>query len=232
MLPRVLEPEVMETLQEAVDYDRMDHSQVNAAFVDDLLAAARQVESWTPDEPRKILDVGTGTARIPILLCQQQPDWRVVAIDLAASMLQIAQRNVIQAQLQQSIRLEDVDAKGLPFSDGEFDAVMSNTIVHHIPEPGPAIAEMVRVLRPGGLLFLRDLFRPGSEAEVEALVELHTVGSNAHQKQLFRQSLQAALTVDEVGELLEKLSLPRSWVRPTSDRHWTISGCKPVESST
>lgn len=232
MLPRVLEPEVMETLQEAVDYDRMDHSQVNAAFVDDLLAAARQVESWTPDEPRKILDVGTGTARIPILLCQQQPDWRVVAIDLAASMLQIAQRNVIQAQLQQSIRLEDVDAKGLPFSDGEFDAVMSNSIVHHIPEPGPAIAEMVRVLRPGGLLFLRDLFRPGSEAEVEALVELHTVGSNAHQKQLFRQSLQAALTVDEVGELLEKLSLPRSWVRPTSDRHWTISGCKPVESST
>lgn len=232
MLPRVLEPEIMETLQEAVDYDRMDHSQVNAAFVDDLLAAARQVESWTPDEPRKILDVGTGTARIPILLCQQQPDWRVVAIDLAASMLQIAQRNVIQAQLQQSIRLEDVDAKGLPFSDGEFDAVMSNSIVHHIPEPGPAIAEMVRVLRPGGLLFLRDLFRPGSEAEVEALVELHTVGSNAHQKQLFRQSLQAALTVDEVGELLEKLSLPRSWVRPTSDRHWTISGCKPVESST
>lgn len=232
MLPRVLEPEVMETLQEAVDYDRMDHSQVNAAFVDDLLAAGGQLESGTPGESRRILDVGTGTARIPILLCQQQPDWRVVAIDLAASMLQIAQRNVIQAQLQQSIRLEDVDAKGLPFSDGEFDAVMSNSIVHHIPEPGPAIAEMVRVLRPGGLLFLRDLFRPGSEAEVEALVELHTVGSNAHQKQLFRQSLQAALTVDEVGELLEKLSLPRSWVRPTSDRHWTISGCKPVESST
>ncbi|MEZ6147292.1 MAG: class I SAM-dependent methyltransferase [Planctomycetaceae bacterium] len=66
-----------------------------------------------------------------------------------------------------------VDGKSLPYEPGEFDVVMSNSIVHHIPEPFEALREMRRVVRPGGLLFVRDLLRPDSEAEVERLVTLH-----------------------------------------------------------
>ena len=63
-----------------------------------------------------------------------------------------------------------MDAKGLNFADGEFDTVFSNTILHHIPDPRPFLREARRVLRPGGTLLVRDLFRPPSREQLEALV--------------------------------------------------------------
>src|SRR5271166_2066683 len=102
MLPRVLEPEVMDSAAEAHDYDAMDHSTVNRVFVADFLAA------WAGQNP--ILDVGTGTAQIPIELCRRAPA-RVVGIDLAGHMLEVGRQNVLRAGLQDRIRLEQVDAK-------------------------------------------------------------------------------------------------------------------------
>ena len=81
MLSRVLENEAMDTFEEAVDYDRMDHSAVNARFVADFLKA------HGPCRGGEILDIGTGTARIPVLLCQTDPNARVIAIDLSEPML-------------------------------------------------------------------------------------------------------------------------------------------------
>src|SRR5947207_183966 len=81
-LVRVLEPEVMDTPEEARDYDAMDHSAVNRLFVDDLLAAG-VVPATADDQPvAEILDLGTGTALIPIELCRRCADCRVMAVDL------------------------------------------------------------------------------------------------------------------------------------------------------
>src|SRR6516162_4717983 len=102
-LTRVLEPEVMDTPEEARDYDAMDHGTVNRAFVTDFLAA------WDGANP--ILDMGTGTAQIPIELCRRAKTAEVVAIDLAESMLRVGRHNVEAAGLVGRIRLERVDAK-------------------------------------------------------------------------------------------------------------------------
>jgi ubiquinone/menaquinone biosynthesis C-methylase UbiE len=213
MLPRVLETEVMDTAEDARAYDLMDHTAVNRLFVDDFLAI------WSGINP--ILDVGTGTAQIPIALCRQSDTARVVAIDLAGEMLTVAQRNVARASLQKRIRLEACDAKSLPWADGTFLAVMSNSIVHHIPEPGAVLAEMVRVLAPGGALFVRDLLRPDSEEALRHLVQSYTVGCDDYQRQLFADSLRAALTLAEVRALAVSLGIDAAEVRQTSDRHWT-----------
>jgi 2-polyprenyl-3-methyl-5-hydroxy-6-metoxy-1,4-benzoquinol methylase len=101
--------------------------------------------------------------------------------------------------------------------------VMSNSIVHHIPDPIDVFHEMRRVIRPGGVLFVRDLMRPESNEIVEHFVSTYTVDENAHQQQLFRQSLHAALTVDEVRELLQAANFDPNAVQATSDRHWTIA---------
>ena len=79
---RVLEPEGMDSDEEARDYDAMDHRAVNAAFCQDL-------EALTPDLGAT-LDVGTGTALIPVAICGRHPDARVIAVDLARSMLTVA----------------------------------------------------------------------------------------------------------------------------------------------
>ena len=219
MFPRVLEVEVMDTVAEACDYDRMDHRAVNALFVGDLRAAVGRSlagESW--------LDVGTGTAQIPIELAQQEEGVRIVGIDLAREMLRLGEQNVAAAGFQDRIALQWVDAKQMPFASGQFRGVMSNSIVHHIPEPLQVLREMVRVLQPGGWLFVRDLLRPRSETERQQLVAQHAVGANTHQRQMFSDSLGAALTLEEVADLLIGCGLPARWVQQTSDRHWTVCG--------
>lgn len=225
MLSRILEPEVMDSEAEAVDYDSMDHSEVNRRFVDHLLES-RLPDEGTEDQPLHILDVGTGTALIPLELCGRDVPIRVTAVDLAAHMLQLGQRNVIRSGLQSRIKLEQVDAKRLPYRDSSFDWVISNSIVHHIPEPLDALREMVRVLKPNGLLFVRDLLRPIDTATLKHLVATYAGDANAHQQQMFGDSLHAALNLEEVGGLLSTLGLPSDWVTQTTDRHWTIRGRK------
>jgi SAM-dependent methyltransferase len=240
MLSRMLEPEVMDSRQDAWDYDSMDHAEVNRRFVEDLLAAGlmdRQEasranphpatfpqgegEDTDDEEPLLVLDLGTGTAQIPIELCQRTDDVRVMAADAAISMLDLARLNVEIAGLRERIQLDHADAKRMAYRDRMFDAVISNSIVHHIPEPRIVLAEAVRVTKLGGLLFFRDLLRPANDGEVEQLVERYAAGCNDHQRQLFRDSLHAALTFEEMRELVGELGFAAESVQPTSDRHWT-----------
>ena len=234
MLERVLEPEVMDSAEEARDYDSMDHAAVNTLFCDDFLAFA------TSRGLARIVDFGTGTALIPIELCGRAAGFEVVAIDLSEHMLVLGRENVARVGLSDRVHLERVDAKGTPYEDGAFSATISNSIVHHIPEPARAFAEMWRVTKKGGLLFVRDLHRPDDHAEVDRLVALYggdprgdppadaeRTASFEHQRALFRASLCAALTVEEVADMLAPLGIPTSAVKLTSDRHWTLACEKP-----
>ena len=227
MLPRSLEPEVMDSPDEAIDYDAMDHSEVNRIFVDDFLTAvlsgplADRLED--AGDPLEILDVGTGTAQIPIELCRRDVTCRVTAVDLAAEMIKLAERNVGNAGLTDRIRLQRLDAKQLPDPDNRFDAVISNSIVHHIPRPASVLGEMFRVLCPGGLLFVRDLLRPNDLPAVDHLVSTYAGDANPHQQRMFRESLHAALAVDEIRALIGQLGHAPESVRHTTDRHWTLA---------
>jgi ubiquinone/menaquinone biosynthesis C-methylase UbiE len=217
-LQRVLETEVMDNLEEARDYDAMDHSEVNRLFVDDLLAAG--------EIKGDVLDLGTGTALIPIELCQRLEDqsfeeYRVMAADLSTSMLDLARYNVEVRGLTNRIQLDHVDAKELHYEDDQFDIVISNSIVHHIPEPVGVLQEAIRVVKPAGLLFFRDLMRPASDDDVERLVQTYAGDENDHQRQMFDDSLRAALSVDEIRDLIVQLGFNSDSVQPTSDRHWT-----------
>lgn len=219
-LSRKLEPEVMDTAEEACDYDSMDHSEVNRLLVTDLLAAGLP----GPD----VLDLGTGTAQIPIELCRRCDSCRVLAVDLSVHMLDLARRNVEIAGLINRIQLGKIDAKRLAFADGTFHVVMSNSIIHHIPEPAQVLAEAVRVAAAGARIYFRDLLRPENTASVETLVEQYAGRANEHQKQMFEDSLRAALSLEEIRELVEQLGFAGESVQATSDRHWTWNATQPT----
>jgi ubiquinone/menaquinone biosynthesis C-methylase UbiE len=228
-LPRTLEVEVMDTEEEAREYDAMDHTEVNARFVHDLLAFRPHVG--------EVLDVGTGTARIPIELCERASTASVVAIDLADHMLARARSNIARAKLEGRILLEKRDAKSAGWADGRFDLVISNTILHHIPDPTELVREMWRLTAKGGGIFLRDLVRPEAAANVRSLVERYggspasedpgEVTSHRRQVALFEASLHAALTLDEIRARVRAVGIPDAAVTMTSDRHWTLAHTKP-----
>jgi ubiquinone/menaquinone biosynthesis C-methylase UbiE len=168
-----------------------------------------------------VIDVGTGTAQIPIELCRRFKACRVMAVDAAANMLELARYNVEAAGLIERIQLVKSDAKTLGFADAFFDVVMSNSIVHHIPEPRTILHQAVRVVKPGGLVFFRDLLRPQSKQRLDELVQTYAGQENAHARQMFADSLHAALSLDEVRGLVAPLGCSPDTVQQTSDRHWT-----------
>lgn len=219
MLDRVLEPEVMDTPWEAADYDAMDHAAVNWAFVSDFIRFAPKLRG-------PVLDVGTGTALIPIELARWVPGLSIVAVDAAAAMIRLAAFNVKVAEMFDRIATRVVNARNLPFADGEFPAVISNSIVHHIAEPEVVVAEMVRVCRPGGAIFVRDLARPVDLPTLESQVETYAGGANPQQRKMFAESLHAALTVEEVRGLVAVHGFAAASVAMTSDRHWTWAAVK------
>ncbi len=210
----------MDTFEEAFEYDSMDHSQVNEVFCNDFFAARSLTDGV------QILDVGTGTAQIPIEICKRNPNLKITAIDLAESMLELGNKNIKSSGLQASITLGKVDSKKMPYPDESFDQVISNSIIHHIPNPLECFKEMIRVTKKGGLLFVRDLLRPLLENELLAIVKMHASDATPKQKQLFTDSLHASLSLGEVREMVKLFGFDASTVVQSSNRHWTFTAKK------
>ena len=177
-----------------------------------------------------ILDAGTGTARIPIAISQMRPTWELTCIDLSANMLKVGAENVSKAEVRSQITLELIDAKAMPYPESYFDMVISNSIIHHLPDPLPFLREIKRVLKPNGAIFLRDLLGPMDEETRHNLVEMYAGDCNWHQKQLFSDSRKAAFTLAEVEMMVETAGLEGLRIYESSDRHWTAERvwCKTV----
>ena len=213
-MKRILEPEVMDTREEAKAYDAMDHSAVNTAFVERVIELGASEGHF--------LDLGTGPAQIPIFLAQRCPNLRITGIDLSVSMLTLGEQYVAEAGLADRIALECVDAKALSYPDLSFDGVISNSIIHHLPDPMAAFREISRVIRPRGLIFIRDLMRPDTPKAAQALVDRYAADDTPYQKKLFYDSFLAALTIPEIEAMLAQTNLADAIVVQSSDRHWSI----------
>ncbi len=98
------------------------------------------------------------------------------------SMLEVARYNIAVASLETRIQLHHADAKSIPLEDAMFDTVLSNSLIHHVPEPAVIVAQIARLTKPGGRIFVRDLYRPDTLAEIDDLVE-RIVGQEAAEAQ-------------------------------------------------
>ena len=174
----------------------------------------------------RVLDVGCGTGALLRELNRRHPDVHLSGVDPVAAMLDVARR-----RLPPSVELREGWAERLLYADRTFDVVISNSILHHIPEPRGVIEEMVRVTAPGGILFHRDLCRPSHEAEVDRLVSTYAAGATPCQQKLLADSLRAALTLEEVRTLLVEFGFSVGTVQSSSDRHWTWFASKSVGPS-
>ncbi len=221
-MKRILEPEYMDDEQEAMDYDAMDHRDVNTAFVE------RMAELGFSG---RILDLGCGPGHIPPLIVDRLPQVRqVTGLDAASSMLTLAERRRASASRPEAITYTQGDAKGLPFADNSFDGVVSNTVLHHIPDPLPFLKEANRVLKGCGGLLIRDLFRPDDLDCVQRLVDLHAGGASEEQRALFHASLCAALTPEELTQVAQEAGITNFEVVVDSDRHMSLQR-RPRQSS-
>lgn len=197
--------------------DLRDYFEQLAQSWDDLQPANRvEVLSQllTPFESplsstQAILEVGTGTGALRIPLQERAPSATIVSIDLARAMLQRARQRCPTAILVQA------DVHHLPFRftpprHSGFDLVVCHNSFPHFADKPAALAELARILRPGGnLLILHDL----SREEVNAI---HGAGGEAIQKDLLPPG-------SEVARMLKEARFTRVQVEDTEERY-VVSG--------
>jgi demethylmenaquinone methyltransferase/2-methoxy-6-polyprenyl-1,4-benzoquinol methylase len=118
-----------------------------------------------------VLDVATGTAAVARELVRQK-DCYVVGIDQSAEMLEEGRRRVALAAATEKVRLQQGDARSLPFADGQFDALTFTYLLRYVDDPAATLRELARVVKPGGTIaglefgVPRGIWRPLWEAWV------------------------------------------------------------------
>ncbi|HTM11718.1 MAG TPA: class I SAM-dependent methyltransferase, partial [Bryobacteraceae bacterium] len=146
-LPRVLEAEVMSSVEEAGAYDEMDFSTTDLLFAE----RAAQLVSGASGPVDLIADLGSGNAKIPLAMCPLLPGaTRVCAVEMSPEMLAVAARNRARdGVLPGRLQLVTADVKHMPFADRSVGMITSNSLVHHIPDPRVVFLEIARIARPG-----------------------------------------------------------------------------------
>ena len=122
-------------------------------YADQVLVAQHILSAIAPQTDPLVLDVGVGTGRVPLLLARNAGfHGHTTGIDASRRMLAVAREKVTAGGFENYITLLRGDASPLPFLDGHFDVVTCLEALEFLPNPATALAEMTRVLRPGGLL--------------------------------------------------------------------------------
>jgi ubiquinone/menaquinone biosynthesis C-methylase UbiE len=135
-------------VKDASSYDHVTRSYDHYTEMYTAPLAERILELGVVSDRDRVLDVATGTGIVALLAATKLGSDRVTGVDLSDGMLQKAAEKAAGAGLRLTFQKADAEALALP--DGSFDVVVSLFGLMHFPHPNRAIAEMFRVLRPGG----------------------------------------------------------------------------------
>ncbi len=170
-----------------------------------------------------IVDLGCGPGNISFRLARALPQAKVLGLDGAATMVALAQERrqrhlgewpqlrFEQVRLPLTLtttRKEVTSPGGAPVEalGGPFAAVVSNSLLHHLHDPLVLWQAVGQLAAPGATVYIKDLRRPASAAEADALTERYAAGAPAVLRRDFRASLAAAFTAAEVQAQLAQAS--------------------------
>jgi demethylmenaquinone methyltransferase / 2-methoxy-6-polyprenyl-1,4-benzoquinol methylase len=112
------------------------------------------------ENPIYILDVATGTADMAILACRMIPNVKIAGIDISQNMLDLGQKKIEKEGLDSRIHLQRGDSETINYGENTFDAVMVAFGVRNFENLEKGLAEMLRVLKPGGRLVVLEFSQP------------------------------------------------------------------------
>jgi 2-polyprenyl-3-methyl-5-hydroxy-6-metoxy-1,4-benzoquinol methylase len=169
------------------------------------------------------VDLGCGPGDIPLRVARRHPTCSVTGIDASQPMITYAEQAVKKAGFHDRVqflcqRFQDVNLSP------PADAMISNSLVHHVPNPLRFWYCLKTLLKPGSPILVMDLLRPESPEAAKAIVDAQAAGEPERLRQDFFHSLLAAFTEDEVAAHLAELNFSRLQVDVPDDRHWIVFG--------
>jgi SAM-dependent methyltransferase len=173
---------------------------------------ARFVDAVQAGPDTTILDVACGPGIVTAGLAAQAR--AVVAFDLTPEMLLQARDRCAKAGLT-NVTFKQGNATSLPFPDNSFDGVVTRLSVHHFDAPRLVLAEMFRVLRPGGKFVLADVVSSADAAEAELHNAIEVLRDPSHVRMLPVAELTAMIS--DAGFAIEAQS---TWDQPRKFEEW------------
>jgi SAM-dependent methyltransferase len=225
---RQLEPELMDTPEQAAAYAGADFRDSNRLFI-------RLLEQHWPERGRArregcaAIDLGCGPGDILVRFLRAWPHARCLGVDGSAAMLEEARRVLSAADAvadRATLAHSVIPDPNLGASC--FDLILSNSLLHHLHHPEVLWDSIKQLARPGAFVLVMDLLRPPEPSWVEALVKTYAAGEPKVLCDDFRHSLRAAFEPAEVQAQLKAAELDAMLeVRVVSDRHLAVWGTLP-----
>jgi len=165
-----------------------------------------------------ILDVACGPGIVTAAMAGRAKS--VIAFDATPAMLDRARKRCAGAGLD-NVRFEQGDAAAMPFDAAAFDGIVTRLAVHHFLEPGRVLAEMYRVLRPGGILVIADVISSENADEAALHNAIEVIRDPSHIRMLPASELTK--TIAEAGyEIIQEDTWDKwrefeEWMRIAND---------------
>ncbi len=219
---RTPEPELMTDLEQVEAYAAADFDASDAAFVADFVA---RFGDSLAERPGPILDLGCGPGNITFRLARALPGREIIGVDGSTAMIAKARDRQRRTEDGERIRFVEARLPSEALGRGAYAAVVSNSLLHHLPDPDVLWSSIAQAAAPGAPVFVGDLRRPPSPEAARALMERYTADEAALLREDFLASLHAAFEADEVRRQIEVAGLDLR-VYERGDRYLTIAGTR------
>ena len=138
------------------NYDFLNHF---LSFGIDIGWRKKAIQLLKQDNPKLILDVATGTGDFAIQALKLNPE-KVIGVDISEGMLDVGRKKMINRGYDKVIELRSGDSENLPFEENKFDAIIVAFGVRNFEDLQKGLAEMLRVLKPGGRVVVLEFSKP------------------------------------------------------------------------
>jgi len=182
-------------------------------------------ERFPPFAGGRVIDLGCGSADVTIRFVRAFSEVTALGVDGSEAMLAFGRRHVREAGLDSRITLEHRFLPDPALETRSFDAVICNSLLHHIADP-VALWRFARICaKPGASILLVDLVRPANHETVLRLVQENAQDAGPVLQRDFVASLHAAYTVPEVREQLRAAELDGFEIDQVDELHFVAWGC-------
>lgn len=219
---RIPEPELMTEVDQAAAYAAADFATAHQALVDDLVG---RFPAELAVDGLRVLDLGCGPGDFTVRVARAVPGAEVVGVDGSAAMLDAAAPTLAAADdVVDRVRLRRRLLPDDELAGERWDVVVSNSLLHHLADPGVLWRTVRDCAVPGAPVFVSDLRRPATTDDADAIVARYAADEPEVLRRDFAASLRAAFTPDEVRAQLAEAGLDGLVVEAVSDRHLVVTG--------
>ena len=213
------EPELMDSEAQTIAYAEADFEEANTLFTENFLRRFDDLAAGG-----RLADLGCGPGDITIRLARALPGWSATGLDAGENMLRRARERLAREPDAPRVTFRQAYLPDSTLPPRSWDAVVSNSLLHHLPDPMTLWESVLQLGAPGAAVQVMDLSRPGDEDGARRLVDQYAADAPEILREDFYNSLLAAYTVDEIREQLGRAGLSHLGVEMASDRHWIVSG--------